>query len=104
MPWLITTLILVNIPVYLLIGWLIFDSKETAAETFFGTVLAILKIAFVPPLVRVMLGWHDDDGTLGVFPIIAFFIACGVLTYGEYWLLTKYVFTPPTEMARLLMG
>ena len=102
MAWLI--LIVVNIPVYLLIGWLIFDSREIAAETFFGTVLAILKIAFVPPLVRVMLGWDDDHGELGIFPIIAFFIACGALTFGEYWLLTKYVFIPPNEMATMFIG
>jgi hypothetical protein len=52
----------------------------------------------VPPLVRVMMGWDDEDQAFGVFPIIAFFIACGALTYGEYWLLTKYVFVS-AEMA-----
>ncbi|WP_254511674.1 hypothetical protein [Anatilimnocola floriformis] len=95
MAWLIITLLLVNIPLYLLIGWLIFDSKETAADTFFGTILAILTIAFVPPIVRVMMGWNDNTEALGLFPIAAFFIACGVVTYGEYWLLTTYVFIPP---------
>jgi hypothetical protein len=103
MAWLVITLIIVNIPVYLLIGWLIFDSKETAADTFFGTVVAILKIAFVPPIVRVMLGWDDSDA-LGVLPILAFFMACIAATFAEYWLLTKYVFIPPPEGLALFFG
>jgi hypothetical protein len=96
MPGLIITLIVVNIPVYLLLGWLLFDSKETAADTFIGTLIAIAKIAFVPPIIRVLMGWDDTDA-LGVFPIIGFFIACGAVTYGEYFLFTRYVFPVPVE-------
>ncbi len=85
---LIATLIVLNIPVYLFIGWLVFDTKEGAADTFFETIVAILKAIFIPRIIRVLMG-DDDDGAWGIFPIAAFFITCGFIVYGEYYLITK---------------
>jgi hypothetical protein len=85
---LIAALIVLNIPVYLFIGWLVFDTTEDAAETFFETIVAVLKAIFIPPIVRVLMG-YDDDGAWGIFPIAAFFIACGCIVYGEYYVITK---------------
>ena len=85
---LIATLIVLNISVYLFIGWLVFDTKEDASDTFFETIIAILKAIFIPRIIRVLMG-DDDDGAWGIFPIAAFIIACGFLVYGEYYLITK---------------
>ncbi len=87
---LVATLIVLNIPVYLFIAWLVFDTKEGVADTFFETIVAILKAIFIPRIVRVLMG-DDDDGAWGIFPIATFFIACGVVVYGEYCLVMKYL-------------
>ena len=47
---LIATLIILNIPIYLFIGWLVFDTKQGAADTFFDTIVALLKATAVVPL------------------------------------------------------
>jgi hypothetical protein len=83
---LLVIVVLLNVPVYLFLGWLAFDSKDGAAETFGETILALLQILFVPRIVRVLLGW-DDEGALGLVPIAIFFIACAAVTYGELYLL-----------------
>jgi hypothetical protein len=81
-------LIVLNIPVYLVLGWLVFDTKKDAAATFTETILAVLKIIFIPRFVRVLFDM-DDSGALGLFPIGAFVFACGMLVWGEYWLVQK---------------
>ena len=91
MYWLI--LIIANIPIFLFLAWVVFDTKNKAADTFFETIVALLKIIFVPRLVRVMMGDDDDSGALGIFPIAVYFIACGFIIYGEHLLLMKFVFT-----------
>ena len=87
---LIATLVVLNIPVYIFIGWLAFDTKQGAADTFGGAIVAILKTIFIPRIVRVMMGDDDDEGTLGIAAMAGFFIACGFIVYGEYYLITKY--------------
>ena len=88
---LIAILVVLNIPVYIFIGWLVFDTKDGAADTFYETIVAVLKAIFIPRIVRVLTG-DDDDGAWGLFPIGAFFFACGFIVYGEYFLMTKYLF------------
>ena len=85
---LIPILVVANIPVYLFLGWLAFDNKENAASTFGETLLAVLKMIFIPAIVRVMFGM-ETSGSWGLFPIAGFFIACAFVVYGEYWLLVN---------------
>ncbi len=85
----ITYLILLNIPAYLFIGWLVFDTKDDAATTFFDTTVALLKAILIPRIIRVLMGDVDDDGTWGIVPIFAFFFACGGLVWFEHYLLTE---------------
>jgi hypothetical protein len=87
---LVAVLVVLNIPVYLFIGWLALDTKEGAADTFYETIVAILKAVFIPRIVRGLMGDDDDDGAWGIFPIVAFFIACGFIVYTESYLITKY--------------
>ncbi len=89
---LVAILIVLNIPVYLFLGWVVFDDRHKAEKTFVETIVDVLKILFIPRIVRLLAG-TDTTGAIGCLPISAYFIACGFLTYGEYWLLTKFVFT-----------
>ena len=79
-------LIAVNIPIFLFLAWIIFDTKEAAAHTIWETVVAVLQILFVPRIVRVLFDM-DDDGALGLLPIAGFFAACIAAVVGEYALL-----------------
>jgi hypothetical protein len=86
---LIGILVVANLPVYLFLGWLAFDSKDNAADTFFETVVAILKMILVPDIVRVLLDM-DTSGSWGLLPIAGFFLACAGVVYGEYLLLGQW--------------
>ena len=85
---LLVALVVLNIPIFLFLAWLAFDSKAGAAQTIGETIVAILQILFIPRIVRVMLEM-DDEGALGLVPIVGFFIACGAIVFGEYWLITQ---------------
>ena len=87
---LIAILIVLNIPVYLFLAWLAFDTKESAGTTFVDTIIALLQMIFIPRIVRELMD-IDDSKALGIFPIGGFLFACGLLTYGEYWALQTYV-------------
>ncbi len=80
-------LIILNIPVFLLIAWIIFDTKDAAADTIWETVVALLQILLIPKIIRVLFDM-DDSGALGLFPIAGFFIFCIAAVAGEYYLLS----------------
>ena len=82
-------LIVVDVPLFLFIAWLAFDTKAGAAATFGETIVAILQILFVPRIVRVLLDM-DDTNALGLVPIIGFFIACAAIVAGELWLIAQW--------------
>ena len=54
-------------------------------------LVAILKVILLPRIVRVLMG-DDDEGAWGILPIAALLFACGAIVYGEYCLITKYLF------------
>jgi hypothetical protein len=84
----VIVLIVLNIPVFLFLAWVAFDSRDQAAQTFGETIVAILQIILVPKIIRVLWGM-DDEGALGILPIAGYFIACAALVAAEYWLLTR---------------
>ena len=85
---LVTILVVLNIPVYVFIGWLAFDNKDNAADTFFETIAAVLKMILVPRPVRTLLGM-DASGSFGLFPLAGVLRACAGVVYGEYPLIAK---------------
>ncbi|WDI45093.1 hypothetical protein [Bremerella sp. P1] len=87
---LVVVLIVLNVPVYLFLAWVVFDTAGDAADTFWDTIVTLLKMIFIPPWLRMMMGMEESEA-LGVFPIAAFFIGCAAITFGEWWLLDKYV-------------
>ncbi len=86
---LVAILIVLNIPVYLLFGWVVFDTKSNAADTLFDTVVAVVKIIVIPKIVRELAGM-DTEGSWGLLPIAGFLAACAGIVYGEYYLLGKF--------------
>lgn len=87
---LILTLIVLNIPVYWLMGWIMFDSTHNAADSFWETTISILKAVFIPRIIRVMM--DDEPATDGsIFNTLFFFFGCVAVVAGEYYLLMKYV-------------
>ena len=87
---LLILLIAINIPVFLFLAWIVFDTKAAAAQTIWETVVAILQILLIPRIVRVMFDM-DDEGALGLFPIAGFFAACIAAVFGELMLLQYLV-------------
>jgi hypothetical protein len=79
---LIIILIVLNIPVFLLIGWVVFDSGAQAADTFWEGLVHLLKVLFVPRIVRVFMG-EEEEG-LSMLAIAGYFIACGAAVFAEY--------------------
>ena len=86
---LVAILAVLNIPVYLFLGWLAFDSKSNAADTFFDTVVAVLKLILIPRIVRVLLQM-DTEESWGIVPIAGFLVACGLVVWGEYALIVRW--------------
>ncbi len=84
--WLL--LLLVNLPLTMFFGWVLFDSQEEMSETFWDTLVAVLKILFVPRLVRELLDM-DTTGSLGLFAIGVFFGACAIVVAGELYVLER---------------
>lgn len=89
---LIALLAVLNAPVYFFLGWLIFDTKAGAEKSFEDSFSGLLRRMLVPRIVRVLRGDDDDDaGSLA--QTLGFFITCGLVIYGEYYLITKYWLT-----------
>lgn len=86
---LVVSLVALDIPLFLFIAWLAFDSKAGAARTFGETIVTILQILFIPRIVRVVFDM-DDEGALGIVPIAGFFIACAAIVAGELWLISQW--------------
>ena len=85
----ILILAIVNIPVYLFLAWVAFDSKQNAGREFGDTIRILLKLIFVPRIVRVLRG--DDEDGLDLLPMLGFLLACGGIVYGEFYLLNKWL-------------
>lgn len=73
---LVAVLILLNLPLFLFIGWLAFDTASGASQTFLETLIDLLKIIFIPRAVQELFG-IDVTGAVGVLPIAGFFSPAG---------------------------
>jgi hypothetical protein len=98
---LIIVLVIVNIPVYLSIGWLAFDSVSNAIESLtkvlFGRSRQMIDRSSWPEDWRIFRILRDDgdDEELYAKPmqianVLGFFAACALIVYGEYYLIQKY--------------
>lgn len=88
-------LIVCNIPIYLFFGWLIFDTKDQAAESFWDTIVLLLKKIFIPSYIRVFMDDDEDDSS--IWTVVIFFAVCAALTYGEHMLISHYFFGETTS-------
>lgn len=80
---LIATLIVLNVPVYLVIGWLMFDT----GHGFFDT----LKAYFTPNILHTLRG-EQGEGMFAALKLAAFLFVCAGVVYGEYQLILKMFF------------
>ncbi len=94
----IVLLLIVNVPVYFAVGWLVFDTSDYATQTIWETTVSMLKIIFIPPMVRMMFGMDDHDG-VGMFHVFAFFATCVLITAGEIFLIAYLFGWLPAEAA-----
>lgn len=82
-------LILCNIPVFFFIGYVLFNSKTGNPTSLVDTLIAILKVIFIPRLIREMLDMETDDAA-GLIDIVAFLVLCVAVVYGEHYLIQNY--------------
>lgn len=86
----IAVLLILNIPVFLFVGWVIFDTADNAAESIYETIGGILKAILIPGIIRMALGEDESDGAGSIFQTLVFFVTCGAILYGEHCLIEKY--------------
>jgi hypothetical protein len=88
---LIPILIALNLPLYLLFGWILFDDAETPAKSFGEAIGRVLK-AMLFALGRLLVSGRSapDEGGQG-FKALCFCVGCIAVTAGEWYLLTTYV-------------
>lgn len=89
----IAILIVLNIPVYLFLAWVIFDDVEIAADSLFENLVALLKRILIPSFIAAL--FEIDSEADGAWHSIAFLIACVAVTWFEYWLLQEFWFKEP---------
>lgn len=75
-------LIVLNIPVYIFLAWVVFDTPAQTADSIVDSLLLLLK--------TMLFGVRGD--VFNLFPMFAFLVGCLVITLGEVYLLDTYVF------------
>ncbi|MHC4179428.1 MAG: hypothetical protein ACYSWU_18100 [Planctomycetota bacterium] len=80
---LLAVLIVLNIPVFLLIGWLMFDTGAGFVDT--------LKSYFTPAIIHTLRGEHGE-GTFAGLKLAALVVACGLVVYGEHQVIVKWFY------------
>lgn len=86
-------LIFCSLPVYFLIGWLIFDTGENAADSIFDTLVLALKQVFFYPFFYFFFE-RDLDRAGSAMSLGLFIIACSAATYGEHKLVQRILHPP----------
>ncbi len=95
---LVWILIPANIPIYLFLGWVVFDDARNASHNFVETLVAIGKAILIPRIIRIVMG-DDSDATGSMFNIVIFLGACIAAVAGEYYLITRVLY--PTSFLDL---
>lgn len=95
-------LIVCSLPVYFLIGWLIFDTGENAAESIVDTLVLALKEVFFYPFFYFFSG-RDVDRAGSAMALGLFVVVCCAATYGEHLLVQRFLhgLTATQEQAEL---
>ncbi len=81
-----TILLLANVPLFILVGWLVFDTKETAADSFADSLISLVYVLLVGSWVRLA---RDQEG---LWEVALFLLVCAAIVYGEHFLLSSYFF------------
>jgi hypothetical protein len=82
-------LVLCCMPLYLAIAWAFFGDRENAKDSFGETIVTLLKLIFIPGIVRVMMGMDDED-SLSFYVVGLFIAGCIGLTWGIHLGVQKF--------------
>ena len=82
-------LIVLNIPLFIFNGYVMFNSKTGNPTSLVDTVIALLKVIFIPRPIRMLLDMDTDDAA-GLFDVIVFIGICVAMVYGEHYLIQTY--------------
>ena len=83
-------LLVLNIPVFLFIGWLAFDTKGNAADSLFHSIIGIIKMLLIPNFLWALMGMDSEEG-LSLLQLGGLSVACTGIIYGEYYLIHKFI-------------
>lgn len=82
--WYWAILIAANTPLYVLIGWIVFDGWEGFLEC--------VRFWLTPDIFSALRGEYVDD-IWGELKLFYFLILCAGLVFAEHILLTRYILT-----------
>lgn len=80
-------LLIANIPTYLVIGWLIFDTGDAAADSMVDAMKLFVRIVY-----RGFRGWRDDPGAMMKCGLLL--VICAAVITAEHWMLVRYNLAP----------
>lgn len=80
---LIALLIVGNIPLFLLLGWLFFDNKENAADTIFEALKQQTEHILLPRWMWPFLDPEESD-PFATLKLAIYCVACLAAVYAEY--------------------
>ena len=86
-----TILIVANVPAYLVIGWLIFDTGDAAVDSLVAAVKALVRAALIG-----WFRWRDDVWELINYAI--FLAVCAAVVTAEHWILVRYGLAPASVL------
>lgn len=80
-------LLIANIPLFLVVGWLVFDTRSEAFDSFYEMLLSLIWL--------VLIGWtrwgrsHD-----GLISYVLFLVICAAILFAEHRVLTYFDLAP----------
>jgi hypothetical protein len=83
MEWYWVILLAANIPLYVGLGWLMFDN--------FGNFIDAVKYWLTPDIISWMRGEHLED-MLAELQLLGWIAMCVLFVFMEHWALQKWVF------------
>lgn len=90
----LAALILLNLPVFLFLAWLMFDDKSLVDDTVGEATVAILKGLFLIGKPNPNRSEVDEYGYRGsrfdCVPSLCFYFACAMIVFGEQRLIHKF--------------
>jgi hypothetical protein len=86
---LLALLLILNLPVFLFVGWIVFDTKDDAAETAKIGIIELL-MEMVCLLTSRFRWWGDSEVSGSAYTMLGFFVACTLIVSVEIYFINKF--------------